>query len=232
MGKNHYRYFNIYYWLRKISFSSFFQNLFFLTDSYKRKIVFHTIVKSFHWRDYNKPKKSESLSGLGSDLEICKKLILDLNVFIKKNNIKSILDLACGDFNWMKILIESNNIEKYLGLEIVNHIVKNNNELYSNDKIKFMTCDIINDTLPKNYDLVIIRDFFIHIKNNEILKVLAKIKETSKFIAINTFPKIKTNVDLDYFGHHRDINIEIPPFNMNNPHLRMEDYDRQLNIYT
>ena len=74
------------------------------------------------------PNSGESVSGLGSDLNICKQLIFDLNFFITKNNIKSILDLACGDFMWMKnIVMENENIKSYLGLEIVEGIVKNNN---------------------------------------------------------------------------------------------------------
>ena len=233
MAKNHYRFLNIYYWIRKFTFSVFFQNILFLPKSYKRKIVFKSIFKSFHWRDYNKPKKGESVSGLGSDLHICEKLINDLGFFISKHQIKSILDLACGDFNWMKKLIQFNkNIISYCGLEIVGEIVKKNIISYSDEKIKFIHSDVMHDTLPKNFDLVIIRDFFIHINNKDIIEVINKVKKSNiKYIAIGTLSNIETNYDLKAFGHHRYINIEKKPFNLINPYLRLKDYDRDLNIY-
>ena len=52
-----------------------------------QKIIFYLIYKSNHWRSYKKPLKNESVSGLGSDLNITKKLIVDLNNFILSNNI-------------------------------------------------------------------------------------------------------------------------------------------------
>ena len=238
MAKNQYRYFNIYYWIRKFTFSSFFQNIFVLPKSYKRKIVFKSIFKSFHWRDYNKPKPDESVSGLGSDLHICEDLINDLDFFINKHEIKSILDLACGDFNWMKKLIQLNKkITSYCGLEIVDEIVKKNIISYSNDKIKFIHSDIMQDTIPKNFDLVIIRDFFIHISNNDIKKVINKVKQSNvKYVAIGTLSNIEINRDLKAYGHHRSINIEKQPFNLKKPYLKLKDsvprtHYRDLNIY-
>ena len=165
MSKNLYRYFNVYYWLRKFSFSRIFQILFYFNNNIKRKIIFYLIYKSSHWRDYNKIKEDESISGLGSDIKVTKKLIVELENFIKDNKINSLLDIACGDFLWMNKLINKNKNLDYLGLEIVEDIVNKNNLLYSNSKIKFKCADVLKNEIPKNYDLILIRDFFIHIKN-------------------------------------------------------------------
>ena len=125
MTKNAKRYFNTYYWLRKFFSTNLFRKYFFLPISFKRKILFNSIYKSYHWRDYYRPNEKESVSGLGSDVNRCDKLVLDLKKFVKENKIKSILDLACGDFVWMKDLIISNeDINHYCGLEIVEEIVK------------------------------------------------------------------------------------------------------------
>ena len=233
MGKNSYRYFNFYYWIRKFTFTTFFQNFFLFSKSYKRKLVFKSILKSFHWRDYNKPKLGESVSGLGSDLDICEKLITDLHFFMDKHKIKTILDLACGDFNWMRKLIELHtNIQAYRGLDIVDEIVEKNNISYSNEKIRFVNCDVVQDDLPNNFDLVIIRDFFIHISNKDINEVILKVKKiNARYMAINTQSTVEKNIDLFAFGHHRDINIEKTPFNLNNPYLKLKDFDRELNVY-
>ena len=83
MSKNKFRYINIYYWLRKLSFSSIFQKNSFFNENLKRKIIFYLIYKSFHWRDYHKTSLNESSSGLGSDINVTKKLTNDLDDFLK-----------------------------------------------------------------------------------------------------------------------------------------------------
>ena len=90
---------------------------------------------------------------------------------------------------------------------------------------------MIKEELPFNYDLVIARDFFIHIKNDEIKKVIEKIKKSNvKFFGTNNWP-VQSNVDLKAFGHHRHINVEVEPFSLNKPYLKLNDYDRKFNIY-
>ena len=232
MSKNKYRYLNLYYWLRKLSFSNIFQKNVFLSNNFKRKIIFNLIFRSNHWRDYNKTTKSESDSGLGSDLNITKQLINDLNIFLKNNQINSILDIACGDFIWMNKLISNNKHINYLGLEIVESIVKKNIKIFSNHKVKFICSDVINEDLPQNYDFILVRDFLIHIKNIDIINLIEKIKKSNcKYFAVNNFPNIKSNEEIKGYGHHRYVNIEIPPFNLINVFKVIDDHDRKLNIY-
>ena len=52
-------------------------------------------------------------------------------------------------------------------MDIVSDIIKNNNEKYSNSKIKFYKKDIIKNLFPE-VDLVICRDFLIHLSNKDI----------------------------------------------------------------
>ena len=232
MSKNKYRYLNLYYWLRKLSFSNIFQKNIFLSNNFKRKIIFHLIFKSYHWRDYHKTTANVSSSGLGSDLNVTKKLTEDLDIFIKNNQINSILDIACGDFIWMNKITSNNKNIKYLGLEIVEKIVKNNNEIFSKNNIKFKCSDVLKDELPLNYDFVIVRDFLIHIKNIDIINLIKKIKKSNcKYFAINNFPNINLNKEIKGYGHHRYVNIEISPFNLTNVYKVIDDHDRKLNIY-
>ena len=183
-------------------------------------------------RDYNKTNNNESSSGLGSDLNVTKELTKDLDNFLKNNKVFSILDIACGDFIWMNELISNNKNISYLGLEIVDKIVENNNNLFSNQKIKFKVADVIVDDLPKDYDFVLVRDFLIHIKNDDILNLIEKVKKSNcKYFAINNFPNIKSNKEIMGYGHHRYVNIEIPPYNLTNVFKIIDDHDRKLNIY-
>ena len=232
MAVNLYKYLNIYYWGRKFVFSKIFNILFFISDNLKRKIIFYFIYKSNHWRSYKKPLINESVSGLGSDLNVTKKLITDLRSFIMNNSINSILDIGCGDFNWLKHLLDDNNNFRYLGVDIVEDLINTNNKFYSNSNINFICRDIINYDFPNNFDLIIIRDVFIHIKNKDIINILKKIKSNKcKFYAINNFSDVKKNIDVKDYGHHRLLNIEIDPFFLDGVFYKLKDYDRELNIY-
>ncbi len=232
MSKNKFRYLNYYYWVRKISFSKLFQKNFFISETYKRKVVFNSIYHSNHWRDYNKPKNNESVSGLGSDLDINSSLVTNIKDFISDYKIEKILDLGCGDFNWMKyIVLKNDNVKKYLGLDIVDKIINTNNRKYRNNEISFKTSDILVEDLPNSYDLIIIRDLFIHLKNDEILKIINKINSSDiKFFAVTSYHTSKININTNRFGHHRFINMELDPFYLDRPFKIFDDNENQHNL--
>jgi len=208
-----------------------FQKNFFLSDTYKRKVVFNSIYRSNHWRDYNKPKNNESVSGLGSDLDNNSSFVNNLKNFISDFKIKKILDLGCGDFNWMKyIVLNNNNVKNYLGLDIVDKIINLNNSNYKNNEISFETNDVLLNDLPDYYDLIIIRDLFIHLKNDEILKIINKINgSATKFLAVTSYPTSDININTNRFGHHRYINMELDPFFLDRPFKIFDDNENQHN---
>jgi hypothetical protein len=88
--------FDIYYWLRKIFVSRFIQIL--ISKNFTRKFIFFLIYKSNHWNKYKKINEDNWLvSGPGSipGSYQTKNVVNNLDIFIKKNNIKSILDMPC-----------------------------------------------------------------------------------------------------------------------------------------
>jgi hypothetical protein len=207
---------NIYYWLRKLFISRFIQK--YLNQNFVRKFIFYLIYKTNHWNRYQKINKNNILvSGPGSiPGSIQTKNIIDnLDFFIKKNNIKSILDMPCGDFSWMQDLIKKNNYINYTGYDIVEDIIFYNNKKYSKNNISFFCKDIVNETNFNNFDLVFIRDFFIHIDYVSINKILDNIKRSKvKFIACSNNNNAINNKDIAV-GQHRKINLTIEPFYMN-----------------
>ena len=60
------------------------------------KETFTEIYKTNFW------SSNESPSGGGSELIQTKSLINDLEKLLKDMDIKSVLDIPCGDFNWMQ----------------------------------------------------------------------------------------------------------------------------------
>jgi len=127
----------------------------------------------------------ESVSGAGSSLKYTEHLRLHLPTLLKEFKISSILDAPCGDFNWMKELLKSENIN-YLGGDIVKELVELNNSMYRKKNINFIHTDIIKEKLP-SADLWICRDCFIHFSYEDILLTLKNLAQSEiKYVLTTT----------------------------------------------
>ncbi|MEW5551191.1 hypothetical protein ABGT22_14715 [Peribacillus frigoritolerans] len=117
------------------------------------KELFTNIYKKNRWRN------SESVSGTGSSLAQTKTLIQELPSIIKQLQIKKMIDAPCGDFNWMKEIYK--NTELYIGIDIVDEIIKRNKKKYRLKNVQFFHMDITKDRLPTG-DLILCRDCLVH----------------------------------------------------------------------
>ena len=233
MSKSADRFFKLSYWLRKFYVSKF-SNFFFSKEKI-RKNAFRHIYLSNHWQNYFKLDLQKSRSGPGSNLNYTSDMSRELEKFFAEKNIKTILDIGCGDFIWMNLLLNKYyNYDKYLGLDIVDELIKNNNLKYSNDKISFKTFDLVKDEIPKGFDIILIRDVFIHLKNEQIVNFLNLLKNLDiKFFGVTSTPSLKKNNELKAVGRYRDINIEIEPFNLKDFLHKIDEKNNNdtLNIY-
>ena len=224
--------FNLYYWLRKIYVSKIFQSLP-IKKKYIRKLVFTSIFKSKHWVQKNDSLKiiNTSVSGHGSNTETLqsKNLINCMIKFIDKFNINSILDIPCGDFLWMNQVMKIRPEIRYQGIDIVNQIIKNNKNKYIHKNIEFECEDILNFKTDKKFDLLLMRDFFIHINNSEIQIILDKIKKWNIDYFASESYSVEKNFDV-LTGKHRKINLKINPFNLSNPIYSYNDFEKDKNI--
>ena len=140
---------------------------FFLKDKSK----FDFIYKKKIWLNNN------SISGFNYKQNI--QYVNFLNKFIKKNEIKNIIDLGCGDYE----LFNNIKLDKisYLGVDVVKEIIKKNNDNYSTKKIKFIIEDIINFTTPMA-DLYFSRFVIQHFNNAQIIDFFKNKKRCKFFI--------------------------------------------------
>ena len=184
MSKNTNRFFKLSYWLRKFYVSKFSD--FFFSNEKIRKNAFRHIYLSNHWQNYFKLDSQKSRSGPGSNLNYTSNMSRELEKFFVEKNIKTILDIGCGDFIWMNLLLNKYyNYDKYLGLDIVDELIKDNNLKYSNNKISFEKFDLVKDKIPEGFDIILIRDVFIHLKNKQIVNFLYLLKNLDiKFFAL------------------------------------------------
>lgn len=156
----------------------------------------------------NQWKSSQSVSGLGSDVENNKNLIEELPYILNKYNVKRLLDIPCGDFNWMKE-VKLDGIE-YTGADIVSELIESNKQKYPN--VNFKNINLISDEIP-DCDLIMIRDCLIHLSNNSVFKILENIKRSNIKYILTTLFTNENNVDI-IDGGYRRINLLTHPFSL------------------
>lgn len=175
------------------------------------KDTFTQIYTENHWGS------KESRSGEGSEFLVTKDVREQLPVLFQKYDIKSVLDIGCGDFNWMRSIVGS--LDRYMGVDIVQELVDRNNLLFKTDKIEFSCVNIIKKdwTFFSGYDAVIMRDVLVHQSLDSIQIILRNVKLGKiKFFFSTSFLGCGKNFDIKN-GMWRPISLLIPPFNMPQP---------------
>jgi hypothetical protein len=110
-----------------------------------------------------------------------------------------------------------------LVINIVEELIESNKKNL-NKNINFLTKDIVNFYIDEEYDLVLIRDLFIHINNSDIIKILKNLKNMNiKYVALNNY-SIRLNKDV-IIGQHRKVNLLIGLYNLPQPLFSFNDYE-------
>ena len=177
-------------------------SIFLSDESTRRKNTFENIYKNNVWTC------DGVRSGHGSKLEQTVDIRNFLNKFIVTNEIKSVVDLGCGDLTWVKHT-EAFTTD-YTGIDIAESLIKEHKSNYP-DK-KFYNKDIVKDEIPEA-DLIIIRDVIFHIKIKDILSLFENIKHKFKYLIITSCDNLVNQDNHNNIYHFSYENLEIEPFN-------------------
>ena len=222
------KYFNKYYWIRKLFVNSFFSKL--VSQKILNKIVFNSIYKSNHWNKSQTFDLNQSCSGPGSKANSIQtnNLILEFQKFFKQNNIKNILDAPCGDCAWIKKIF--NTDIKYTGIDIVDDLIAKNKENFKlNKNVNFYCKDLSEYNEFSDYDFILLRDFFIHLPLPLITQILSNLKNSNcKYFAFNNYENVNYNKEI-ITGQHRKINLLKEPFNLDNPSFKIQEINNRNN---
>ena len=187
--------------------------MYIMTDLNLMSTVFSNIYKNNEWN----MGQNESKSGLGSTLlytENIRKAFVNL---IHDKDIKSMIDVSCGDWNWMKLI--QNELCDYTGIDIVASVVENNIILYSNENTRFYCKDFLTflKAIPTNsVDLVLCRHTCEHLPTEYNLEFINECKRVTKYLLLSTKqisltePK-NSNLTLGLVSY-RPINLDLSPY--------------------
>jgi len=173
------------------------------------------------------PKDIRKLSGsgAGSYLGLASETSLRiLKDTILSHGVRSVVDIPCGDVNWILDSYVTDTLPLYVGLDIVDAVITSNNKRYSHHENKhFFLWDATHCDLPKffnvttsteqHFDLVHVRDVIQHMPLGQGVKYFCGIfRSGAKLLVTTTYPKIVKNKDLQTEGDWYKNNLELEPF--------------------
>lgn len=195
---------------------------------FNRELVFEAIY------DHNLWCGEESRSGTGSDTAqtvTAKKILANI---INEYNIASMLDIPCGDYHWIRDVKLPKGFE-YIGADVVGKMIDDNRDKYPD--VRFEKLDIVCDPLPKNLDLIFVRDLLGHLSHFDTVFALDNIRKAKpRYVVATTFPNATDNPHIKT-GQWRPINLEhygwYPILLFSEGHLndKGEDSGKSLGLY-
>jgi SAM-dependent methyltransferase len=133
-----------------------------------------------------------------------------LKTFIERNNVKSVVDFGCGDWQFSRFV--GWDAVQYTGFDIVETVIARNKAAFGRPSISFCVYTSIEE-LPKA-DLFVCKDVFQHLPNQLIKELLRAFKERARFLLITNddWPSEHlTNTDIQE-GGWRPVRLDREPF--------------------
>lgn len=170
--------------------------------------IFTYIYQNKIWGDAENDYLKGS-SGPGSSVESTAEHYTPLiRKFIEEHDVKSVVDLGCGDWQSSSQVFEGKNDVKYCGYDAYENVILHNTRKYPNHEFHFM--DIVKDIVKvKNADLYILKDVLQHLNYDSIYYMLDNIIKfkKAKYILITNDTTDMNYADIKN-GGYRPINWE------------------------
>ena len=213
-----------FYNVNKINPNVDYKNLFKNNINKNLIDVFTYIYENNVWGNNNNNNYLGS-SGSGSSInQVINDYVPFLRSFIIDNNIKSVIDIGCGDFLSGKLIYDDLDVI-YYGYDAYKRLIDYHNETYKdNTKYNFFHKEIINDRMSIiNGDLCILKDILMHwsIKNINIFLDYITTNKLFKYILIcNDIPQQYDNIDIND-GELRCLSASFLPLKKYNPIIKL-----------
>jgi SAM-dependent methyltransferase len=167
-------------------------------------------------------------SGPGSNEEAAKPYADFVIQFMTEHNVKSVVDLGCGDFRVGRLIAASG--VSYAGVDVVEPLIAENIRRNSSPTVRFQRADITADALPEG-DLCLVREVFQHLSNGQVAAVLAKLSNYKHALITEVHPddfqhyqinRDKPHGATSRLAHFSVLCLDQPPFNVAGARLAFE----------
>lgn len=170
--------------------------------------IFTDIYHQNAWRG------TESISGTGSTADQTDLIVKHIPLLFQRYQVRSMLDLPCGDFHWMQ-RVDLSGVD-YIGGDIVPELINGNNQRYRKSGVQFKKLNLMTDDLPST-DLIFCRDCLVHLSFADARRALQNIcRNDIRYLLTTTFTDRQENQDI-LTGDWRTLNLQLPPFSLPPP---------------
>jgi len=180
-------------------------------STYDHEKIFTGIYTHAVW---GRNKDGVGFSGLGSEYEETVEYRSFLQQFLKEKNIKSVVDIGCGDWEFSQY-IDWSGIH-YIGYDIVEWVIQKNIQQFVRPGISFIYANFLNIELPEA-DLLLCKHVLQHLSNEDIFKLIPQLRKYKYCLITNeTDPRILTSLNYDNQPDHRARRLDLTrsPFNL------------------
>ena len=172
------------------------------------RVIFSRIHRENVWGD------SESASGPGSTRARTAAFIDDLVAALRELEVRILLDVACGDFNWTRPVADA--VDRYIGVDVVPALIEANRARHFGPGREFLELDVTRHALPAA-DAVLCRDCLVHFSFADAAAALASIRRSgARYLIATTFVDRQRNAEART-GWWRTLNLEAAPFHFPPP---------------
>lgn len=200
------------------------------------RAVFNDIYRRGAWHLGNN-QADGIYSGSGSLPENTSSYENFVSDYISTNNIQSIVDIGCGDFQVANRILEKlPHPVTYTGIDTSSVVIARNSERYNAKNIQFICLDAVKNELPLG-DLVLCREVLQHLSNADIMTILPKLKKYQFCLLTNTVHTApeKINSDIGSGTTTRAANnsglwMEHSPFNLSGKEVLRVKHSMQDNF--
>jgi hypothetical protein len=177
-------------------------------------LIFSRIYRDNLWGD------PESASGPGSTGGRTAAFLDDLLVALRQLEVRTLLDVPCGDFNWAADVADA--VDRYIGADVVAEVVAANVARHAGPGRAFLRLDLTRDSLPLA-DAVLCRDCLVHFSFADARAALRNVQRSgSCYLIATTFADRTFNDDIRT-GGWRPLNLQGPPFAFPAPLLTIDE---------
>ncbi len=199
-----------------------------------RRTSFQKVFDTRAWgHSWDTSYRDMNASGMGATLAWTQEAMATLHIVINhlkhtlnKNHI-SILDVPCGDMQWMSRFLMTRDDIDYTGMDIVPALIAHHRKTYKDRPWKFRAADVVQVGIQQKYDIIVSRMMLQHLYFKDIITVLKHFSTSaSPFLLTTTFARHDINKELllqDNPGRYRQLNLETPPISLAPPLCLIRD---------
>jgi hypothetical protein len=164
-------------------------------------------------------ENQDSLSGVGSVREATGEMAAQLSAFLREVGCRQLVDIGCGDFNWMRTV--TGDFE-YLGIDVVPQVIEANEAQYAHLRRRFICLDATSSPIESG-DVALCREVLFHLSFRDGRKLMHNIKAAGfKHVLFTTDSAVWFNSDIRT-GDFRRINLRRAPYGLPVPKRQLTD---------